>query len=75
MALAGRQVLRAVLALVLEEMSQVIARQHAEEFATTASDVRELEVDKSRPALIVYQPIRFLGEIVVRDVGSVELAQ
>ncbi len=67
--------MRAIRALVLEQMAQVFARKQAEQFAATRPPPGNLEIDDARHSVRALQPVRLLGQIVVRDSAPTHLLE
>src|SRR5690606_24163072 len=65
-ALDRGQVRGAVRALVLEQVAQVLTGEQTHPARTRVAAGRELEVDDRRRAVIEYQPVGFLGQVVMR---------
>jgi hypothetical protein len=64
------QPLRAVAALVLEQVTQILAGEQSEQSTTMATDPGQLEIDNGRHSALALQPVRFLGEVVVGDTAA-----
>ena len=56
-------------------MPQVVVGEHAEQPAATRRDQRQLEVHQCRQTFGGHQPVRFLGQVVVRHTARVQPAQ
>ena len=69
------QVLRAIGALVFQQVAQVVIAEDPEQPAPAARRPGELEIDEGRSATAGDQQVGFLREVVVHDVSSVQLPQ
>ena len=75
LALLGRQCLRRIAALVLEQMPQILIGGDPEQAAAGLETVRELKVRDVGPAIIAAQPVLLFCQIVMADTGAVQPAQ
>ncbi|SOT97184.1 hypothetical protein LMG19146_00892 [Xanthomonas arboricola pv. fragariae] len=66
---------RAVHALVLEQVTQILACKQTHPGRARIAAYRQLEVDHRRAAVVLHQPVGFLGQIVVRHPAAVQLLQ
>ncbi len=73
--LARRQRLRAIAALVLEEVADVLIGGDAEQLGAAGEADRELEIHQHRRAVRRAQPVLLLGEVVMGDVAAMHFAQ
>ena len=69
------QVLRAIGALVFQQVSDVVVAEGAEQAATARSMPGHLEVDESRLSGAGNQHFGLLGEVVVHDIAGMQQAQ
>src|SRR5690606_11369850 len=70
---ACRQANWAIRTLVLQQVAQVLPRQHPEQPAASRRVQSKLVVDDSRRTVRGDQPVRFLRKVLVCDVVSMQL--
>ena len=67
------ELLRAVAALVFQEMAKVLAGHHAKPSAAATMHAGQLEIDQGGLAVEAYQQIGFFGQVVVGHPAPVQL--
>ena len=60
---------------MLEQVADILAAQDPEQVSATRGDERELEIDERRPPVRCHEPVRLLGQVVVRHTARVQPAQ
>lgn len=72
--LPARQVRGAVTAFVFQEVTQIFVSESAKPCCAPRGNERQLEIDERGLPVSTDENVRFLGEVVVDDVGGMQTA-